>query len=369
MAIVKAIRSGASLKRTVDYVSRHDTLENSLMDGVDCNPHTASLEMLLIRDKFSKHSGVQCIHLVYSLSPEESKAVGLERIMENAKKLAETTPNFKNHQILICGHDDKGHKHAHIVVNAVNYQNGKKVRWNKYDLNKFKERLIKQSLEQGLTIPVKGQTNSVGGQSMAVQKVLEKTVQGNCSSWLLDVYIKVTDAKNNAVNKDDFINILKNNGIKTEWNNRKTLLFIDDLGHKVRDKRLSEVFNADISKESLENEFKRIAELNISQRKLERTVYQGTGKEQTINTAEQTNCAREQRIEFGEFKTFISNARYEIVNARTAERNSTKERNDKIIERENRDAVRSRQHFRGQQRPKKENGLYRSRSCQEDFSR
>ena len=369
MAIVKAIRSGASLKRTVDYVSRHDTLENYLMDGVDCNPHTAGLEMLLVRDKFDKHSGVQCIHLVYSLSPEESKAVGLERIIENAKKLAEATPNFKGHQILICGHDDKGHKHAHIVVNAVNCQNGKKVRWNKYDLNKFKERLIKQSLEQGLTVPVKGQTNSVGGQSMAVQKVLEKTVQGNYSSWLLDIYVKVTDAKNNSVNKDDFINILENNGIKTEWNNRKTLLFIDDFGHKVRDKRLSEVFNADISKESLENEFKRIEELSISKGELERPVYQGAGEEQTINTTEQANSARERRIEYGEFKTFISNARDEIVNARTAERNSTKERNDKIIERENRDAVRGRQYFGGEQKIKKRKRAGYARSRTEDYSR
>lgn len=369
MAIVKAIRSGASLKRTVDYVSRHDTLENYLMDGVDCNPHTASLEMLLVRDKFRKHSGVQCIHLVYSLSPEESKEVGLWRIMENAKNLAEATPNFQGHQILICGHDDKGHKHAHIVVNAVNYQNGKKARWNKYDLSKFKERLIEQSKEQGLLVPVKGKTNSIGGQSMAVQKVLEKTVQGNYSSWLLDVYVKVIDAKNNAVNKDDFINILKSNGIKTEWNNRKTILFIDDLGHKVRDKRLSEVFNADISKESLENEFKRIAELNISKRELERPVYQGTEKEQAINTAEQTNSARERRIEYGEYKNFISNARAEIINARTAERNSTKERNDKIAERANRRVIRSRFCFRREQKTYQRERTYKSRSNCEDYSR
>lgn len=369
MAIVKAIRSGASLKRTVDYVSRHDTLENYLMDGVDCNPHTASLEMLLVRDKFRKHSGVQCIHLVYSLSPEESKEVGLWRIMENAKNLAEATPNFQGHQILICGHDDKGHKHAHIVVNAVNYQNGKKARWNKYDLSKFKERLIEQSKEQGLLVPVKGKTNSIGGQSMAVQKVLEKTVQGNYSSWLLDVYVKVIDAKNNAVNKDDFINILKSNGIKTEWNNRKTILFIDDLGHKVRDKRLSEVFNADISKESLENEFKRIAELNISKRELERFVYQGTGEKQTTNTTEQTTSTKERRIEYREFKTFISNARDEIVNARTAERNSTKERNDKIIERKNRDAVRGRQYFGGEQKFKKRKRAGYARCRTEGYSR
>lgn len=362
MAIVKAIRSGASLKRTIDYVSRHDTLDNYLMDGIDCNPHTASFEMLLARDKFNKHSGVQCIHLVYSLSSEEAKDVGLERIMENAKKLAENTPNFQNHQIIICGHDDKGHKHAHIVVNAVNYKTGKKIRWNKYDLSKFKERLIEQSLEQGLVIPVKGQTNSVGGQSMEVQKVLEKAVQGTYSSWLLSIYTKVVDAKNNAVNKDDFINILKNNGVETEWNNRKTILFIDDFGHKVRDKRLNEVFHVNISKETLENEFKRIAEHSISKRELERPVYEGRRAEPLISE-------KQRKIDYGEFKSFINNARNEIINARTAERNSTKERNNKIIERENRNVIRGRQYIRGQQEiAKRKRGGY-SRSRTEDFSR
>ena len=369
MAIIKAVRSGASLKRTIDYVSRQNKLDNFLMDGIDCNAQTASFEMLYIRDKFDKHEGVQCIHLVYSLSPDEAAKVGLERVMDNARKLAENTPNFKGHQILICGHDDKIHKHAHIVVNAVNYQTGQKVRWYKYDLNKFKNRLIEQSKEQGLTIPVKGQTNSIGGQSMEVQKVLEKAVHENYSSWLLNVYAKVNDAQNNAVNKDDFINILKKDRIETMWNNRKTILFIDEAGNKVRDTRLSEVFKADISKETLENEFKRNAELLIGKRELERPLHQGTREEQAINTTEQTNNTRERRIEYGEFKTFISNARDEIVNARTAERNSTKERNDKIVERKNRDAVRGRQYFGGEQRPQKENGLCRGRSCKEDFSR
>ena len=42
MAIIKAIKSGASIKRIIDYVTRKDGLANFMMDGIDCNPHTAS---------------------------------------------------------------------------------------------------------------------------------------------------------------------------------------------------------------------------------------------------------------------------------------------------------------------------------------
>ena len=54
MAIIKAIKSGASIKRIIDYVTRKDGLANFMMDGIDCNPHTASYEMLYTREKFSK---------------------------------------------------------------------------------------------------------------------------------------------------------------------------------------------------------------------------------------------------------------------------------------------------------------------------
>ena len=124
------------------------------MDGIDCNPHTASFEMLYTRDKFSKHNGVQYVHLVYSLSPVESEKLDVERVLLNAKLLVERTDNFKGHQTIICVHDDKKHKHAHIVINAVNFQTGKKVRWYRTDLRCFKDRLIELSREQGLEVPV-----------------------------------------------------------------------------------------------------------------------------------------------------------------------------------------------------------------------
>lgn len=362
MAIIKAVRSGASLKRTIDYVSRQNKLDNFLMDGIDCNAQTASLEMLYIRDKFGKHNGVQCIHLVYSLSAEEAENVGLARVMNNARELAENTPNFKDHQILICGHNDKMHKHAHIVVNAVNYKTGQKVRWYKYDLNKFKERLIKQSKDQGLIVPVKGQTNSIGGQKMEIQKVMEKAVKGKYNSWVLDIYAKVTEAKEIAVGKENFIDLLNKQGIQVDWNNRQTITFTDAGGHKIRDRRLNDIFNTNFNKESLENEFKRTAQRVASTVGLERKVYAGTGAERSVTRANQ-------QPESEDLTAFIRKARSEIADARAAERTSAKERNDKITERANRDAARGGQNFGGKQRPTKESGLCRGRSSKEDFSR
>ena len=55
-------------------------------------------------------------------------------------------------------HIDKGHIHTHFIVNSVNYEDGHKLQWSKYDLKDLKERCNEQSREQGLHVPEKGKT-------------------------------------------------------------------------------------------------------------------------------------------------------------------------------------------------------------------
>ena len=331
MAIVKAIKSGASIKRIIDYVTRKDGLQNFMMDGIDCNPHTASFEMLYTRDKFSKHDGVQYVHLVYSLSPVESEKLDVEQVLLNAKLLVERTDNFKGHQTIICVHDDKKHKHAHIVINAVNFQTGKKVRWYRTDLRWFKDRLIELSREQGLEVPVKGQGNSLGGNNSKLCKSVERAFNRNYESWMLDMYEKILQIKNVSVSKDDFVLKLYEEGIKTTWDNRKTILFEDQEGHKVRNSRLEEIFKTGLDKETLENEFRTTTQLLGSEQEYE-AMYFGEPKV----------AGRKQDFEYEAYEIYIEDARNEIGAARAIEYDSKTKRNNKIAQRKNRDACRLR---------------------------
>ena len=355
MAILKAIKSGASLKRIIDYVTRKDTLDFSYMDGIECNPQTALYEMFYTRDKFSKYDGVQYIHLVYSLSPTESQKINMSQLLSNAKMLAEKTENFKNHQVLICAHDDKKHKHVHIVVNAVNINNGNKVRWYRTGLKALKEKVKEISIEQGLEIPIKGQGNSLGGYNTRLYQSVEKAVQGKYESWMLDIYRKILEIKNKAISKDDFINGLLEYDIKTTWTNRKTILFQDNYGHKVRNSRLEEVFKIKISKEDLENEF------GVNQQ-----LFEGEGRfKNSFSGTTEGTCeigAREREFEQADISSAIRSAIDALIDATTKEQDSRAKRDDCITERTNRDIERERLNSQRKQRIKKEIIRKRNRS-------
>ena len=61
--------------------------------------------------------------------------------------------------------------------------------------------------------------------------------------------------------KDEYIAGLKKEGISTQWSdNRKYVTYMDSDHHKIRDKKLSDVFDLDMNKEKLINEFERNTE-------------------------------------------------------------------------------------------------------------
>lgn len=357
MAIIKAIKSGASIKRIIDYVTRKDGLANFMMDGIDCNPHTASYEMLYTRDKFSKYEGVQYIHMVYSLSPTESESIGIDQVIMNAKKLVEETNNFENHQVIICAHDDKKHKHAHIVVNAVNYKTGSKVRWFRTDLAAFKERVIELSLEQGLEIPEKGIGKSLGGNNQKLYKSVERGYNNVYNSWMLDMYKEIYCARSESVSKKDFIDKLESRGITTKWDNRKTILFEDGLGHKVRNSRFSEVFKIDFSKEALENGFRAAAQiLGFKQ------------ENRDVKLGESKTSIGEEGFDYENYTILIKNARDEICNTRAIEDDSAAKRDNQITQRIHREACMERRNAERRKAAARMRGKRNARGTDDDFS-
>ena len=82
------------------------------------------------------------------------------------------------------------------------------------------------------------------------------------TSWVLAIFqiiMKVLNQKPKS--KDEYIAGLKKEGISTQWSdNRKYITYADSDHHKIRDKKLSDVFDVDINKEKLINEFERNTE-------------------------------------------------------------------------------------------------------------
>ena len=89
--------------------------------GLHCSPETAKAQFKAAREMWGKNDGIQAHHVIQSFKPGE---VTPEKANELGQELAEKLG--KGHEVVIYTHSDKKHIHNHIVINAVNFEDGYK---------------------------------------------------------------------------------------------------------------------------------------------------------------------------------------------------------------------------------------------------
>lgn len=261
MAIIKVVSRGASLKHIIEYVTRSTKTDEHLVTGIDCDSHNAYDDMMLTKEVFGKVNGRQYKHFIYSFPPDEK--VTPEQVLENAEKLVKETPALQGYQALIAVHEDRKHLHAHIIINSVHCETGIKVQWSKADLADLKKRCNELSKEQGLSIPVKGQSqdHAVITWTKAKQQALSKAMAGKYKSYYFDMAKAVSICKSQAVSREDFIERMSREGLQVCWSDsRKHITFVDAEGHKVRDSNFEKTMKIACTKEALETQFVKNAE-------------------------------------------------------------------------------------------------------------
>ena len=252
MAIVKQISSRASIGRIITYVNGTEKTEEKLISGIECSPATVIEEMKATKAAWGKEDKRQYYHFIHSFPPGEK--ITLEEANKMAIELC--SERFKGHEILVTTHKDTKHIHSHIIVNSVNYENGRKLHWTKYDLEKMKADSNDMCRERSLSVPEKGQ--KITTYTKDKYKVLEKAVYGDYKSYVLDCYKAVDNASQTALSKDDFVGKMKEAGYETNWSDkRKHITFTDTDGNKVRAANLEKTFSKHFGKESLQNGFDR----------------------------------------------------------------------------------------------------------------
>lgn len=124
MAVVKAGKGGKSLSGIMDYVDKRAEIRH----GVNCSDEAkrAKDEMQLTKEVWNKESGREYKHYIQSwpkgeVTPQQANEMGVN--------LAEKS--FPGHEAYVVTHADKDHIHNHIVVNSVNFENGKKLHLDK----------------------------------------------------------------------------------------------------------------------------------------------------------------------------------------------------------------------------------------------
>ena len=163
--------------------------------------------------------------------------------------------------------------HTHFIVNSVNYEDGHKLQWSKYDLKDLKERCNEQSREQGLHVPEKGKTfaGEVREETVAWSKdtyqLLKQAEQGKVKSYVLDIALAVLDCKETATSRETFIRLMNERGYGVDWQDSHKYITYTDLARgqagekacKIRDNKLEKYYNMGFGKESMEHEFERNA--------------------------------------------------------------------------------------------------------------
>lgn len=338
MAIIKAVNSGASLKRAIDYISRDQSLPFSCMDGINCNAGTAFLEMCATKDLHHANKGTQYVHLVISLSPEESKDIDPARFLDECKKLINGNKVFYGFESVLAVHQDKDHLHCHVVSNSVSLETGKKTRWYRSHLRTLKQDLEMQVNEYNqeinqynelhpetkkglLHIPAKGDGKAVKG-STALLKIIEK---GKAyKSWMIELAKKIADAKELATSQEHFTDILSKVGVAVKWDSRKTILFTDSDGNKSRNTKIDDAFHIGISKEELEHEFSANAELVMMKQFLKEV--QSNGSELGMAKNGDADAGTGERAKAGDLETFLREIDADLENSRVGRANAENER-------------------------------------------
>lgn len=144
----------------------------------------------------------------------------------------------------------------------MNYQTGKKIHTSAHWLKEAKEFSDNLCCEAGLSVCEKGKTFDGRERTDATtwnkdkHQVLEKAARGEGHSFLLEIAVAVCSVLKSALSREDFIEKLLDYGVATTWTDTKKYVTFSDLeGHKVRNKKLSDTFHFDFSKESLQREF------------------------------------------------------------------------------------------------------------------
>ena len=282
MAVNKVVNrqtsSHGAMRNVLEYILRDQKIQDGYVeisgpyDGETVNYDDVYRSWLTEKKLWDKDSGRMYAHNIISFHRDEQ--VTPEQVLNIGKEFAERF--FSGYQYVVGVHQDKDHLHCHIVTNTVSYINGFKLHQTKHDLEFQKEFTNQLCMDLGLTIAVKGQ--HFDGSPMKEGHVIawnkdkyNLLLNDSKQSFVADCAIAIMESAPLSASREEFIACMQDRGWSVQWaDNRKHIVFQNDVGQKVRDSKIEKTFNMNVNKEALTHEFERQNELRITESKIER---------------------------------------------------------------------------------------------------
>ena len=247
----RGTQSRAAMRGVMLYVmqEKKTTWEGEpLVSGINCQPQSVYDDFLNTKLLYHKDGGVMFYHMVQSFP--KGAAVDPRQAHEAARRLAEY---FDGCEVLVCTHVDCEHIHSHCVINAVNFDTGKKLHMAKEQLQELMRRNDAICQEMGLPV-FDVPTQQARGMSGAEYHTALKG-----QSWKLRLMNTIDECMKYAADKDAFVSLMASEGYAVRWeSSRKYITYTTPDGMRCRDNKLHE---EKYCKEAMEHEFRIRAEL------------------------------------------------------------------------------------------------------------
>ena len=227
MAIIKFTSGKINPRTVINYVCNKEKTTDKLISGKDCMPESCEYEFAEVKKAFGKTDGRTYYHMIQSFSPDDR--ITPEQAHEVGLKMAEL---FEGYQVLVVTHTNKAHIHNHLVINSVNFENGKKLTISNQELERIKNYSNSICLQNGWDVTE------------------AKTRRNRNPKWKQIIIEDALTAMAESYSMDEYISKLKELGIYVSYNpDYKYMTYSDAEGHKCRDAKL---FDERLLKKNLE---------------------------------------------------------------------------------------------------------------------
>lgn len=227
MAIIKFTSGKINPRTVINYVCNKEKTTDKLISGKDCMPESCEYEFAEVKKTFGKTDGRTYYHMIQSFSPDDR--ITPEQAHEIGLQMAEL---FEGYQVLVVTHTNKAHIHNHLVINSVNFENGKKLTISNQELERIKNYSNSICLQNGWDVTE------------------AKTRRNRNPKWKQIIIEDALAAMAESYSIDEYISKLKELGIYVSYNPEyKYITYSDAEGHKCRDAKL---FDERLLKKNLE---------------------------------------------------------------------------------------------------------------------
>ena len=159
---------------------------------------------------------------------------------------------FPNHEVVIATHTDTKTVHSHIIVNAVNFEDGHKLHCNNRDYFKMKDIANEIGQKRGFTPLIYN-----GLSHDKVTRAEKEIILKGGTSWKEELREVIAEAKTQTTNMADFEKHLNNYGVIFTRNTDKTIAF----KHPQKEKAIrGEKLGLDYTKGAILNELSKSAD-------------------------------------------------------------------------------------------------------------